>query len=172
MGKLLIILFLFINVAHWAKGIETQISEKRFVVEVGVSVCVDKIPNCAAYTVTICLEIQFRLWAVDVCAKFCNFCTISASPGPVTRSSGTRNIGPASLESFDGLPGCFYKNQIYQEGASWNDGCNYSCRCLDGMSRLYHCKSSICTAVNTEALSHGSSSSGKIFLHDILARKN
>ena len=35
--------------------------------------------------------------------------------------------------------GCMYKNNLYQHGQSWNDGCDYKCTCKDGVSGRYEC---------------------------------
>ncbi|XP_060601970.1 uncharacterized protein LOC132755181 isoform X2 [Ruditapes philippinarum] len=122
MEKWLLVLFLFVNVAHWVEG--TQVSRERFIVG-----CYDMIPNCAAYTHDVCMH---SAWALQNCQQYCHLC-----------GTGTRSVGHESLDMFHGISGCFYKNQMYQEGASWNDGCNYSCRCLDERSGLYHCKRTV-----------------------------
>jgi len=35
--------------------------------------------------------------------------------------------------------GCYYKNQTYQEGSTWQDGCQYDCTCQDGHTGSYNC---------------------------------
>ncbi|VDI00817.1 Hypothetical predicted protein [Mytilus galloprovincialis] len=34
---------------------------------------------------------------------------------------------------------CLYKNKVNKQGASWNDGCNNVCTCLNGPKGLYRC---------------------------------
>ena len=35
--------------------------------------------------------------------------------------------------------GCYYKSVVYQKGQTWEDGCKYSCTCIDDMSGQYKC---------------------------------
>lgn len=34
---------------------------------------------------------------------------------------------------------CYYKGKTYKQGASWDDGCDYQCTCMDGVSGKYQC---------------------------------
>ncbi|MCI3341318.1 hypothetical protein MQA30_25450, partial [Escherichia coli] len=36
-------------------------------------------------------------------------------------------------------PGCYFKNVIYHEGVTWQDGCDYDCTCTNGATGTYHC---------------------------------
>ncbi|KAL8616408.1 hypothetical protein ACOMHN_032262 [Nucella lapillus] len=36
--------------------------------------------------------------------------------------------------------GCVYKGQLHQVGARWDDGCDFSCTCMDSATGLYQCK--------------------------------
>ncbi|KAK7115067.1 hypothetical protein V1264_001009 [Littorina saxatilis] len=57
-----------------------------------------------------------------------------------------------------GCPGtdrsaCVYKSQIYQQGQKWNDGCDYTCECVDGGTGRYQC-TSMCLDFNLPAACH------------------
>jgi len=34
---------------------------------------------------------------------------------------------------------CLYQGKLYTTGQSWDDGCTYTCVCVDGMSGQYRC---------------------------------
>lgn len=34
---------------------------------------------------------------------------------------------------------CIYQLKMYDQGETWNDGCNYTCKCLDSMTGFYRC---------------------------------
>lgn len=34
---------------------------------------------------------------------------------------------------------CLYEDQTYQQGQTWNDGCDYKCTCVDGNEGRYEC---------------------------------
>lgn len=34
---------------------------------------------------------------------------------------------------------CEYKGKQYTTGQKWQDGCQYDCECIDGMSGQYRC---------------------------------
>ncbi|XP_061197993.1 uncharacterized protein LOC133206079 [Saccostrea echinata] len=34
---------------------------------------------------------------------------------------------------------CIYKGQIYQQGQTWQDGCDYNCECIDAAKGVYRC---------------------------------
>ncbi|XP_060567789.1 mucin-2-like isoform X2 [Ruditapes philippinarum] len=34
---------------------------------------------------------------------------------------------------------CVYKNQLYNQGETWNDGCDYKCQCMDSRTGYYVC---------------------------------
>ncbi|KAK7491400.1 hypothetical protein BaRGS_00017378, partial [Batillaria attramentaria] len=36
--------------------------------------------------------------------------------------------------------GCVYKGVIHPSGSTWEDGCDFNCECLDGVTGLYECK--------------------------------
>ncbi|WAR29999.1 hypothetical protein MAR_003567, partial [Mya arenaria] len=54
--------------------------------------CVDAIPNCAQYDVSVCTDAQYRPWAVANCPKHCNMCGATGSGGEIT-GSGTAAPG-------------------------------------------------------------------------------
>lgn len=35
--------------------------------------------------------------------------------------------------------GCVYKQNVYQQGQTWKDGCTYSCTCVDATTGKYTC---------------------------------
>ncbi|XP_076470008.1 uncharacterized protein LOC143300296 [Babylonia areolata] len=35
--------------------------------------------------------------------------------------------------------GCYYKNVVYHQGQSWDDGCDYTCQCVDERTGAYRC---------------------------------
>lgn len=35
---------------------------------------------------------------------------------------------------------CVYKQKIYNQGETWNDGCDYTCECMDATTGFYECK--------------------------------
>jgi len=35
--------------------------------------------------------------------------------------------------------GCVYNGQLYTQGQLWDDGCKYSCECLDDATGRYIC---------------------------------
>ncbi|XP_060570089.1 uncharacterized protein LOC132728460 isoform X2 [Ruditapes philippinarum] len=37
------------------------------------------------------------------------------------------------------LPVCVYNGKSYMEGQKWQDGCQYNCECVDGMTGQYRC---------------------------------
>ncbi|XP_071172213.1 uncharacterized protein [Mytilus edulis] len=53
---------------------------------------------------------------------------------------GTHTIFYGSRHKHNALQDtCLYKNKVYKQGASWNDGCNNVCTCLNGPKGLYRC---------------------------------
>lgn len=36
---------------------------------------------------------------------------------------------------------CVYKGTSHKQGESWDDGCTYTCTCVDAMKGLYTCTS-------------------------------
>lgn len=34
---------------------------------------------------------------------------------------------------------CIYKGQIYTQGQTWQDGCDYNCECIDASKGVYRC---------------------------------
>ena len=34
---------------------------------------------------------------------------------------------------------CLYKGQVYQQGQTWQDGCDYECECTDANRGMYKC---------------------------------
>ncbi|XP_067652673.1 mucin-2-like [Haliotis asinina] len=62
-------------------------------------------------------------------------------PGTITGISGSNNnynpqygIGVSGIRT-----ACVYKGQIYSQGRTWNDGCNYKCECIDAARGQYRC---------------------------------
>ncbi|KAK3581064.1 hypothetical protein CHS0354_033850 [Potamilus streckersoni] len=49
---------------------------------------------------------------------------------------------------------CVYKGQIYNQGDSWEDGCDYSCQCLDAASGQYMCRAKCPTYTKIPPLCH------------------
>nr|KAG5702882.1 hypothetical protein BaRGS_019101 [Batillaria attramentaria] len=41
--------------------------------------------------------------------------------------------------------GCVYKGVIHPSGSTWEDGCDFNCECLDGVTGLYECKAKCIT---------------------------
>lgn len=34
---------------------------------------------------------------------------------------------------------CLYKGNVYQQGQTWQDGCDYECECTDATKGMYRC---------------------------------
>lgn len=34
---------------------------------------------------------------------------------------------------------CIYKNKMYDQGEKWDDGCQYTCTCIESQSGFYKC---------------------------------
>jgi hypothetical protein len=77
----------------------------------------------------------------------CSGATGTGTGGTGTGSTGTgtgigtgTGTGTGGTGTFTGdQPGCFYKNQLYQEGQQWKDGCKYKCTCISGATHQYSC---------------------------------
>lgn len=35
---------------------------------------------------------------------------------------------------------CVYKDKLYNQGETWDDGCDYTCECLDATTGYYECR--------------------------------
>ncbi|KAJ8302983.1 hypothetical protein KUTeg_019379 [Tegillarca granosa] len=75
-------------------------------------------------------------------------CTNQQTPNPtsvVTGQKGTVSGGnlPAVGSNIPSISGrgnvCLYKGNMYQQGQTWDDGCTYSCVCIDGSTGRYKC---------------------------------
>lgn len=43
---------------------------------------------------------------------------------------------------------CLYKGGLHPQGSKWQDGCDFTCYCVDAMSNSYRCQArsvSLCT---------------------------
>lgn len=36
--------------------------------------------------------------------------------------------------------GCLYNGQLYNQGQMWDDGCKYTCTCLNAVTGDYKCR--------------------------------
>ncbi|XP_076113274.1 uncharacterized protein LOC143080959 isoform X2 [Mytilus galloprovincialis] len=56
---------------------------------------------------------------------------------------GTHSVFSGSSQNPNAIQGtrdaCIYKNKVYKQGVSWDDGCDYVCTCLNGPKGLYRC---------------------------------
>ncbi|XP_055997634.1 uncharacterized PE-PGRS family protein PE_PGRS24-like isoform X18 [Ostrea edulis] len=60
--------------------------------------------------------------------------------GTGTGGTGTMTGGTGGSGGTHTSTGCVYKNQVYQQGQTWKDGCTYQCTCVDATSGQYSCK--------------------------------
>jgi hypothetical protein len=37
------------------------------------------------------------------------------------------------------VDGCAYKGMLYAQDETWEDGCEFDCRCIDGTVGIYQC---------------------------------
>ncbi|XP_053401477.1 uncharacterized protein LOC123550590 isoform X2 [Mercenaria mercenaria] len=49
------------------------------------------------------------------------------------------NVDPTSLAKTGYGSACLYKGQVYQQGNTWQDGCDYECECTDATKGMYRC---------------------------------
>jgi len=110
--------------------------------------CGDTISNCNMYGAGVCTDPQYDQWAHEKCARTCNKCSSSGTgmTGGQTGSgtyTGTGTITGSGSGGQTGVvgqsSGCAYKGKVYAQGASWRDGCQYNCQCLNGSSGQYRC---------------------------------
>ncbi|XP_062569917.1 mucin-2-like, partial [Saccostrea cucullata] len=84
--------------------------------------CVDKISNCAAYGDTVCTN--YRLWAIENCARFCIFCHDKITT-PTIQTSIKTTIAPSTTQRVydvceDKIARCStYGTDICAKYASW-----------------------------------------------------
>ncbi|XP_052233684.1 uncharacterized protein LOC127846468 isoform X4 [Dreissena polymorpha] len=61
--------------------------------------------------------------------------TVVGVPGTISGSNvPTNTYNPTGTRS-----GCVYNGQVFQQGQTWDDGCKYSCECLDSATGQYRC---------------------------------
>ncbi|XP_070202959.1 uncharacterized protein [Littorina saxatilis] len=72
--------------------------------------------------------------------------SITPPPGVITGDGKIPTPVPTpTLHPGDTTPiplprtGCYFKNQVYQKGQKWDDGCDYTCECVDDMTGVYRC---------------------------------
>lgn len=109
--------------------------------------CTDKLPNCAAYDQSSCSG-AFEPWALDNCRKTCNLCNSQQqSVGTGNQGPGTSGTNPGVVTAnpnsgtFTGSSAgqCYYKGKLYNQGQTWQDGCQYNCTCKNGNTGFYEC---------------------------------
>ncbi|XP_071091876.1 uncharacterized protein [Haliotis cracherodii] len=63
------------------------------------------------------------------------------TPGPTVYPYFTPGPTPSHNPNATPAPkaGCMYKGRVYKQGEKWDDGCDYSCECLDDHSGQYLC---------------------------------
>ncbi|XP_076113279.1 uncharacterized protein LOC143080963 [Mytilus galloprovincialis] len=83
-----------------------------------------QIPDCGAYT-----PITGNKFTGNIPTKKFNLVPI-----------GTHSVFYGSRQNPNALQeACIYKNNVYKQGMSWDDECNYVCTCLNGQKGLYRC---------------------------------
>ncbi|KAL4234207.1 hypothetical protein ACF0H5_005860 [Mactra antiquata] len=92
----------------------------------GTNTCVDQLNNCADYEHSVCSDTNYYQWVLGNCPKTCNMCGALSTRTPVT--------------TFMQSSGCVYKQQVHQEGETWDDGCDYICTCKNGATGAYSCE--------------------------------
>ncbi|KAH3775135.1 hypothetical protein DPMN_176532, partial [Dreissena polymorpha] len=50
-----------------------------------------------------------------------------------------QNILPSQLNNTGYSNKCLYKGQIYDQGQTWQDGCDFECECVDASRGMYRC---------------------------------
>jgi len=60
--------------------------------------------------------------------------------GGGTRYPGGGSAIPPGVTTGSIRNQCVYKNRLYNQGETWEDGCDYQCECLDSKSGYYQCK--------------------------------
>ncbi|XP_033755260.1 putative per-hexamer repeat protein 5 isoform X5 [Pecten maximus] len=118
--------------------------------------CADRINNCAAYGQNVCTDSTYEGWVKDNCAKTCNKCSGGTVSMGTNGGSGYYGPGGTGMGAMTGTGtgtgtgssgvvtghsnGCAYKGQVYQQGQTWKDGCDYRCTCTDGTQGRYSCQ--------------------------------
>ncbi|KAL5022346.1 hypothetical protein ScPMuIL_001501 [Solemya velum] len=124
--------------------------------------CVDALANCPQYGQASCSGV-YRSWAEKNCRQYCHLCpdqsTLTAVPPTVEVCADKLTNCPQygqdackgsylswateNCRAYCGLCQgyCYYKGQTYGQGATWIDGCDYNCTCLNGASGYYQCLS-------------------------------
>ncbi|XP_013383816.1 mucin-19 [Lingula anatina] len=59
-------------------------------------------------------------------------------PGGITGGGVIPGGSTGSITGYNSM--CLYKNRLYNEGAKWNDGCQYECECTDGKMGFWKCR--------------------------------
>ncbi|WAR12949.1 SAS-like protein [Mya arenaria] len=49
------------------------------------------------------------------------------------------NILPSQISNTGYSNKCLYKGQVYAQGATWQDGCDFECECVDASKGMYRC---------------------------------
>ena len=83
---------------------------------------------CVCACVFLLFWVLFDRWKIIACADF------------LARINPWRIIFTTDRMSFSS-GACLYKGNIYQQGQSWDDGCDYVCECVDGATGRYQCTS-------------------------------
>ncbi|XP_053376973.1 uncharacterized protein LOC123528762 [Mercenaria mercenaria] len=79
--------------------------------------------------------------------------TSSTMRVPTPMPSGQTPVTPSTINGSYPVPHykyCVYKQVQYNQGQTWNDGCDYTCRCDDAVKGLYTC-SQRCASYGTVA---------------------
>ncbi|KAJ8302509.1 hypothetical protein KUTeg_018905 [Tegillarca granosa] len=148
-----------------------QCCKKPVCTPVGPQTCADRLPDCSSYGSYAC-KAPYDGWAKDNCKKHCGYCGATGGTGIATGTGGgmtgtgtgqTGGTGTGSQGSFSGYGivtqqpgtgftgfsgGCFYKNQLYQQGQQWEDGCDYNCTCVNAQTGYYTCRALCATWTN------------------------
>ncbi|KAL3859113.1 hypothetical protein ACJMK2_009345 [Sinanodonta woodiana] len=59
--------------------------------------------------------------------------------GTITGYGRPQTIDSNSISHTGYATACLYKGHIYQQGQTWDDGCDYSCECVDASNGMYRC---------------------------------
>ncbi|GFR68031.1 collagen alpha-5(VI) chain, partial [Elysia marginata] len=68
-----------------------------------------------------------------------NGCSLQTRPGKCCKEPACVGADGSITWGISQTSGCLYNGQVYQQGAKWDDGCDYKCTCVDGTTGQYQC---------------------------------
>jgi len=101
----------------------------------------DKLSNCADYGAGVCSNSDYTAWANENCCTYCYTIRMGGGSGTGTGTmtgTGSQTGGTGTMTGSSS--GCIYKAQVYQQGQTWREGCDFQCSCVNAATGSYSCQ--------------------------------